>query len=127
MRAIQNNALHFSWYIIKLVLSSLSLLSHTISLKATAQGHEPVVYLLLDHGADPSVANAAGYTPLLMAVSESKQSVIQLLLAKGKNKPEWIDTKDSLDSTPLLLAIRQGLVLACCWDCFIFYFILFYF
>lgn len=62
----------------------------------------------MDHGADPSLANAAGYTPLLMAVSENKLSIIQLLLAKGKNATEWIDTKDSLDSTPLLLAIRQG-------------------
>jgi ankyrin repeat protein len=70
--------------------------------------HEPVVYLLLAHGADPALANSSGYTPLLMAVSENKQSIIQLLLAKGKNVKEWIDKKDSLDSTPLQLAIRQG-------------------
>ena len=43
-----------------------------------------------------------------MAVSENKLSIIQLLLAKGKNLSDWIDAKDDLDSTPLLLAIRRG-------------------
>ncbi len=48
-----------------------------------SSGHLEVVQLLLDKGADISVANAGGWTPLNSAANSGHLEVVQLLLDKG--------------------------------------------
>ena len=42
-----------------------------------------VEYLLLEHGADPNIADITGWTPLHVAVSRLLPAVVKLLLDKG--------------------------------------------
>ena len=47
---------------------------------SVAAGHEEVVGLLLQHGADINVQSVAGLTPLYMAAQANKVSVVECLL-----------------------------------------------
>ena len=50
---------------------------------AAMKGHIEVVKLLLDKGADISVAHADGWTPLNAAATRGHLEVVKLLLDKG--------------------------------------------
>ena len=50
---------------------------------AARKGHIEVLKLLLDKGADISVANADGWTPLNAAASSGHLEVVKLLLDQG--------------------------------------------
>jgi len=52
-------------------------------LLATEGGHEKIVRLLLDKGADASVARNDGVTPLSAALSRSSRKIVKLLLKNG--------------------------------------------
>lgn len=69
---------------------------------AARNGHEDVVKLLLDKGADIESRNSLGCTPLCLAVLNGHESVIHLLLEAGAN----IESRTSLSQTPLLLAAK---------------------
>ncbi|RMJ27373.1 Ankyrin repeat protein [Aspergillus sp. HF37] len=59
---------------------------------ATESGHEAIVQLLLDHGADPNTPNQRNQSPLLLAVLREHIPVLRLLLAQ-----ENIDLSPAVD------------------------------
>jgi hypothetical protein len=73
---------------------------------AAENGHEAVVKLLLEKGADiESKDSKDSRTPLLWAARNGHEAVVNLLLEKSAN-PEVKDFKDS--RTPLLWAVGNG-------------------
>jgi ankyrin repeat protein len=72
---------------------------------AAVQGHETVVWLLLDKGADVNAsAKDDGKTPFFRAVSKGHDAVARLLLERGAN-PE---ARDRVGQTPLHEAAKNG-------------------
>ena len=75
--------------IIRRVFSSfmvdVNFMTEGIELLHTAafQGHQDVVHLLLDRGAQPNMANQIGETPLHHAAIQGHKDVVQLLLDRG--------------------------------------------
>lgn len=69
---------------------------------AALRGDLEAVNQLLGHGADPSIADNRGSTPLLASVIESSEKVFRSLLDAGAN----IDARDHLGRTALMEAIR---------------------
>lgn len=59
-----------------------------------------IAQLLLQHGADPNVANSLGFTPLRQAIIEDHTEIVQLLLEMGSDP----NALDSQGKTPLLCA-----------------------
>jgi ankyrin repeat protein len=50
---------------------------------AAGNGHEAVMSLLLENGADIEMKEVEGGTPLAVAIDNGSEAVIKLLLAKG--------------------------------------------
>ncbi|KAK4233622.1 ankyrin repeat domain-containing protein, partial [Achaetomium macrosporum] len=73
-------------------------------LYAAERGHEEVVRLLLEKGADCEVKDDNGWTPLSYAAWEGHEEVVRLLLEKGPN----LEAKDSGGRTPLWYAAGNG-------------------
>ena len=72
---------------------------------AVEQGHEAVVKLLLESGADlESKDEEFGQTPLLWAVIYGNEAVVKLLVEKGAG----LESKDTFGQTPLSLAAKEG-------------------
>jgi ankyrin repeat protein len=71
---------------------------------AAKMGHEAVVQLLLNRGAEKETKDSYGQTPLWRAAENGHKAVVQLLLSRGAEK----DTKDNYGRTPLWLAARKG-------------------
>jgi len=72
---------------------------------ACKKGHESVVRLLLDNGADPSVPNDSGTTALHFAVGgHDDTSTVQMLLSAGAN----VNALDRYSVSPLFLACEKG-------------------
>ena len=65
---------------------------------ATRQGHLPMVVLLIQHGAEPSLVDGEGYNCLHLASQFGFSSIVAYLLAKGQN----IDSTDSTGMTALM-------------------------
>lgn len=62
---------------VKRPLSTLSRLGQLL------QGHQELVRVLLDHGADPNVRAGHSSTPLIYAARLNQPDIMKLLLAKG--------------------------------------------
>src|SRR5215831_2206164 len=61
--------------------------------------------LLIERGADVTVASRQGRTPLMVAAArKGAAAIVELLLAKGAD----VHTKDLLGNTALTLAARAG-------------------
>ncbi|KAK4161596.1 hypothetical protein QBC43DRAFT_243126 [Cladorrhinum sp. PSN259] len=71
---------------------------------AAKQGHETVVQLLLEKGADVKSKDSRGWTPLIWAAYQGHETVVQLLLKKGAD----VESKDRRGWTPLIWAAYQG-------------------
>ncbi|KAL7303312.1 hypothetical protein TKK_0004502 [Trichogramma kaykai] len=75
---------------------------------ALARGHGHAMKYLLKYGADTTLANAAGSTPLhLIAKKEQLFDYITLAMFLNDDR-QRIDARDSSGDSPLLLAIRAG-------------------
>lgn len=71
---------------------------------ASSAGHDAVVKLLLDAGADIESTDCCGYTPLCNASASGSISTVRLLLSKGAN----VDHTSCQGFTPLHLAATNG-------------------
>ncbi|KAK2595214.1 hypothetical protein QQS21_007067 [Conoideocrella luteorostrata] len=71
---------------------------------AAAEGHEAVVKLLLDNGANTEVRGKNDKTPLFWAAQHARYGTVKLLLDRGAN----IEAKNDGGDTPLCLAARWG-------------------
>jgi ankyrin repeat protein len=77
---------------------------------AAAEGHLPIVKLLLEYGACPDDRTANKVTPLMSAVYHEQTAVVRLLAALNKDKPDAVrlDGPDNDGKTPLILAAERG-------------------
>lgn len=71
---------------------------------AAARGHEEIVRLLLDRGADVSIRGVGGDTALFHAARKGEASIVALLLDKGAN-PNAVTRHGT---TPLMAAEHAG-------------------
>ncbi|KAJ5152754.1 uncharacterized protein N7482_009232 [Penicillium canariense] len=70
---------------------------------AAEEGHEGVVRLLVEKGADIEARDTSGRTALSWAAEKGHENIVRLLLEKGVD----IEARDILDRTPLLWAIKE--------------------
>ncbi|KAL7783395.1 ankyrin repeat-containing domain protein [Trichoderma afarasin] len=71
---------------------------------AAKNGHETVVKLLLEQGAEIDSQDNGGQTPLSLAAENGHETVVGLLLEKGAKA----ESMDKRDRTPLSLATKNG-------------------
>ncbi|CAI0650922.1 unnamed protein product [Colletotrichum noveboracense] len=74
-------------------------------LQAASKGRDNIVRLLLQHGADPNVADASRTTPLCQASENSHEQVVRVLLEFGEVNP---NVTDPCGRTPLWHAANNG-------------------
>ena len=72
---------------------------------ASMNGHDDMILLLLEHGADVSARDIYGETPLHRAVCKGHEGVILLLLQHGAE----VSSRDNFGDMPLHRAARKGL------------------
>ncbi len=78
---------------------------------AAFEGYADIIVLLLKHGANINITDEYGATPLEMAASSNKKSVVEVLLAKGAD-PNKAENQNSIKAgyTPLHAAASDGLL-----------------
>lgn len=81
---------------------------YTALFLASANGHSPMVELLLHQGADTSLASSNGTTPLIVASSRGRVAVVQCLLQAQPFAPTDVDGRDEDGETALWRACYQG-------------------
>ncbi|KAI9745824.1 MAG: hypothetical protein M1818_000505 [Claussenomyces sp. TS43310] len=72
--------------------------------QACYHGHDTIVKLLLDRGADANAPNASGQMPLHIGAKQGHRGVVKLLLQSRAD----VFVKDHAGQTPLHLAARNG-------------------
>ena len=91
--------------LVPLQLASISYPARNVEAEFAARnGHEAVVKLLLEKGAELETKNTDGRTPLSYAARNGHEAVVELLLEKGAE----LETKDKDGETPLSYAARNG-------------------
>ncbi|HEX8338692.1 MAG TPA: ankyrin repeat domain-containing protein, partial [Pyrinomonadaceae bacterium] len=73
-------------------------------MRAAARGHEDVVRVLLDAGADACARRADGFTPLILAVFFGHEAVVRLLVERGADP----SARTSLGTTAARWAEARG-------------------
>ncbi|KAI1158830.1 hypothetical protein F5B18DRAFT_65083 [Nemania serpens] len=71
---------------------------------AAENGHQEIVQLLIERGADIESKGSYGQTPLSWAAGNGHQQIVQLLIERGAD----IESKDSSGRTPLSWAAENG-------------------
>ncbi|KAL6826712.1 ankyrin repeat-containing domain protein [Trichoderma sp. SZMC 28015] len=70
---------------------------------AAGHGHEAIVRLLIESGADIESKDKEGFTPLMFAVESGHRTIVERLLTKGADT----ESEDKHNFTPLMLAIMK--------------------
>ncbi|XP_040920115.1 ankyrin repeat and SOCS box protein 2-like isoform X2 [Toxotes jaculatrix] len=86
-----------------------SLTNQTALLLAAGRGHVSCVDFLLQHGADPNIANKDRDTPLFTACEHPSEAIVELLLRSGAQ----VNLSCSQGATALHEACRNGHVKLC--------------
>lgn len=73
----------------------------TALLRAASDGREPIVRLLLEHGAHIEARSPSNGTPLICAAEGNHEAIVDLLLMKGAS----VDTEDDFGWKPLHRAL----------------------
>src|SRR3569832_237685 len=101
-------------------LAQTASVGDTALIVAARLGHEAAVDYLLNHGADPALANPHGDTPLSVAAEQGHARIVSLILAKGIDPDEGRESVPSFWSaavvghrseernTPLIMAAQGG-------------------
>ncbi|KAH0544335.1 hypothetical protein FGG08_001476 [Glutinoglossum americanum] len=71
---------------------------------AASKGHEAVVRLLIEKGAELDLKDEVGWAPLSWAAEKGHEATVKLLIEKGAK----FDSKDRRGQTPLLWAVEKG-------------------
>jgi ankyrin repeat protein len=71
---------------------------------ACIKGHEAIVKMLVDEGADVNAYNEKGRTPIHAASSRGHIAIVKMLV---RNKAD-INSQDEKDRTPLIIALHKG-------------------
>ena len=71
---------------------------------AAHNGHERVIKLLLDHGADPVAVDEDGWTAVFSVAVNGHESIVKLLLDRGADAKKFTEN----GSTPLHAAAQNG-------------------
>ncbi len=71
-------------------------------------GHQQVVQLLVDHGADVRIADKNGVTPLMHARERGFTEIEQMLLKESKNAGAFINAAEKGDTTAVLSFLKKG-------------------
>lgn len=79
-------------------LAKAASLGDTALVLAAQLGHADIVSVLLEHGADPNLANLEGDTPLSVAAEQGHDKIVAMLLAKG------VDPNEAQRSAPAYTA-----------------------
>jgi ankyrin repeat protein len=88
----------------KLDVESRDRRDRTPLLWAVEKGHEALVKLLLEKGANLEFQDKSGQTPLSLAARKGHEAIVKLLLEKGSN----LETQDESGQTPLSWAAEKG-------------------
>jgi ankyrin repeat protein len=78
--------------------------STTPLMVAIEKKNEVIIRILLEHGADPNIADQAGDTPLMIAVLKEYPDIVNILLTAGANP----NHKNEFGSTPIMAAAEAG-------------------
>ncbi|XP_021119571.1 palmitoyltransferase ZDHHC13 isoform X3 [Heterocephalus glaber] len=70
---------------------------------AIRQGHLPMVILLLQHGADPTLIDGEGFSSIHLAVLFQRMPIIAYLISKGQS----VNMTDVNGQTPLMLSASK--------------------
>ena len=73
-------------------------------LAAVAQGYPKMVKFMLEHGANPDIANLKKITPLMFASRYGNLGIAKLLIDFGAK----LDLQDIFGETALAVAVREG-------------------
>ena len=71
---------------------------------AALKGHEPIVQLLLENGADIEARNSSGDTALIWAAQRGNSAIVELLLQRGAD----IEAKNQYGGTALFWVALKG-------------------
>lgn len=74
--------------------------------RAALYGNESVLAVLLQAGADPTLSDSAGLTPLYLAAQHGHAGVVQLLLASGSRPHDRVSQVTHTGETVLHLAVQ---------------------
>ena len=104
MRGAEEGEVHIVKELLKMNTSVSGLQQMTPLLLAASNGHDAVVEMLLDAGADTEKRNAQGNTPLIWAAHNNRFSVCKILLDHGAK----VNVSDQHKNTPLHYAAMFG-------------------
>ena len=76
----------------------------TLLMRAAQEGHERVVELLLQHGAEINLHSSNGLTALMTAANQGDERLVELLIRRGAE----INPQNNKGGTALMAAARNG-------------------
>ena len=80
-------------------------------MRASFRGHNKIIKLLLEYGADINAVDEEGGSPLLYAIQYKHPETVSLLVKNGANVNQRHRIEGMMEATPLMLALRKAEIL----------------